>query len=545
MILSSTLLGQALCFQLVTPGSVVTYLTFEQFVYPPPLPSGWTQCVVAIPLRTKLNMNLRPISYDFILHLLLLYAIGPPTANHQTLATSSQDQTSRPPSFHFSSPYAQKFSVPQRLPQINFDIDHSYAGLIDVSQSPKVEVKLFFWFIPAQTAVGKDDLTLWSNGGPGCSSMIGAFQENGPIMWDTGRIKGIKNPYSWHTRTSMLYVDHPPGVGYSRGNVVIDNEYQVADYLCRFLQAWLKVFPEMSHKNLYLTGESYAGMYLSYTAFTIHSNKYHLSLSLQGLLLIDAVFSDALLQEQVPLYSFVQKHKNTFPFSQSFMKKLNKTDQLCGYSQYLEKNLVYPPSGFLPDLKSATSEKNHREVKPECNIVNMMNLELPSDFQTYNILWKKAFDYVLDSFFTYFDLADVKKAFNIVGDKRWVGCVPSGKNIFPNGDQTPPPVLTVLPDVIKHTNRTILAQGNLDAVLFMEGARLSLQNLTWNGSLGFHKPIDQIFSIDGIPMGRYNTERGLTYIEVNDSGHKLPHDKPQAAIQILEFLLGHRKNLSS
>jgi hypothetical protein len=39
----------------------------------------------------------------------------------------------------------------------------------------------------------------------------------------------------------MLYIDHPVGVGYSVGNVVIENETQVADYLCRFLEAWLKV----------------------------------------------------------------------------------------------------------------------------------------------------------------------------------------------------------------------------------------------------------------------------------------------------------------
>jgi carboxypeptidase C (cathepsin A) len=44
----------------------------------------------------------------------------------------------------------------------------------------------------------------------------------------------------------MLYVDHPVGVGYSVGKAVIDNEYQIADYLCRFLEAWLKVRPSFS-----------------------------------------------------------------------------------------------------------------------------------------------------------------------------------------------------------------------------------------------------------------------------------------------------------
>ncbi|KAI7955398.1 hypothetical protein MJO28_005798 [Puccinia striiformis f. sp. tritici] len=473
--------------------------------------------------------------------------------HHCLLADSSPGQDSgKPPNLQFSSPRAQKLAVPRKLPQMDFAIDPSYAGLLDISKGSHEQAKIFFWFIPAQTALGANELTLWSNGGPGCSSMIGAFQENGPVNLISlspsparGRTRGIKNPHSWHTRTNMLYVDHPVGVGYSVGNAVIDNEYQVADYLCRFLQEWLKVFPEMSQKNFYLAGESYAGMYLSYTAAAIHAKKYQLPLSLQGLLLIDAVFSDTLLQEQVPLYAFVEKHKSTFKFDESFMAKLNETDKNCGYSQYLSKHLVYPPYGLLPDLTLATSSENPKLVKPECNIVTMMNLHLPVGFQTYNILWKKTFDYALDPFLTYFDMLDVKEAFNIDGERKWHACIQGNKSLFPNGDQSPPPALTVLPEVIKNNKRTILAQGSLDALLFMDGAKLALQNLTWNGELGFKKPIDQTFSIGGKTMGKYNSERGLTYIEVDDSGHKLPHDKPEAALQILDFLLGHSQTLSS
>jgi carboxypeptidase C (cathepsin A) len=41
-----------------------------------------------------------------------------------------------------------------------------------------------------------------------------------------------------------------------------------------------------------VAGESYAGMYLSYTAATIYAKKHQIPLSLKGLLLIDAVFSE-------------------------------------------------------------------------------------------------------------------------------------------------------------------------------------------------------------------------------------------------------------
>ena len=37
-------------------------------------------------------------------------------------------------------------------------------------------------------------------------------------------------------------------------------------------------------------------------------------------------------------------------------------------------------------------------------------------------MWRKAFDYALDPFLTYFDMLDVKDAFNISGKRKWRAC---------------------------------------------------------------------------------------------------------------------------
>lgn len=50
----------------------------------------------------------------------------------------------------------------------------SYSGFVDLSENQHV----FFWFFEARNQDPKEaPLTMWINGGPGSSSMIGLFQE--------------------------------------------------------------------------------------------------------------------------------------------------------------------------------------------------------------------------------------------------------------------------------------------------------------------------------------------------------------------------------
>ena len=78
------------------------------------------------------------------------------------------------------------------LPDVNFDIGEMYSGLIPIDEK-NASRALFFMFNPT---IGNpvDEITIWLNGGPGCSSLEGFFQENGKFLWQPGTFAPAQNP---------------------------------------------------------------------------------------------------------------------------------------------------------------------------------------------------------------------------------------------------------------------------------------------------------------------------------------------------------------
>jgi carboxypeptidase C (cathepsin A) len=77
------------------------------------------------------------------------------------------------------------------------------------------------------------------------------------------------NPYSWSESAHMLFIEQPIRTGYSkaaRGAREVTNEDDVAQDFYHFMQSFLTVFPEYQGLPVYITGESYAGMYIPWIA---------------------------------------------------------------------------------------------------------------------------------------------------------------------------------------------------------------------------------------------------------------------------------------
>ena len=121
----------------------------------------------------------------------------------------------------------------------------------------------FYWLCPTRTGDKVAPLLVWLNGGPGSSSMMGLFLENGPYYVANDGSLHTRNA-SWNNNFDVLYVDQPAGTGFSiaQEGAYARNQEDVAEAFSAFVANFYQAHPDTRTKQLWLTGESYAGKYL-------------------------------------------------------------------------------------------------------------------------------------------------------------------------------------------------------------------------------------------------------------------------------------------
>ncbi|KAG8871519.1 hypothetical protein FRB98_000718 [Tulasnella sp. 332] len=125
---------------------------------------------------------------------------------------------------------------------------HTVSGYIDVNDNENYAKK-----------ASKAPLVLWFNGGPGCSSMIGLFQENGPCRVNADKTTTTVNPNSWNAVANVMYIDQPIGSGFSHGTENADSSESAASKIWVMLQTFFETYPQYEGRELILATESYGG----------------------------------------------------------------------------------------------------------------------------------------------------------------------------------------------------------------------------------------------------------------------------------------------
>jgi carboxypeptidase C (cathepsin A) len=149
-----------------------------------------------------------------------------------------------------------------------------WAGHLNIAEEGEEDQMLFYWFCEAeQTDPATSPVALWTNGGPGSDSLGGFFTELGPFVaneHDDGATLR-RNPYTWNLIANVLYLTHPTGIGYSYSadDVNVHTDESDGEDNAKFLRKFFAAYPEFASNDFWLTGESYAGIYIPMTAAEI------------------------------------------------------------------------------------------------------------------------------------------------------------------------------------------------------------------------------------------------------------------------------------
>lgn len=133
-----------------------------------------------------------------------------------------------------------------------------YSGYFRLTETPKRNY--FYWFFESRNNPATDPVVLWMTGGPGCSSEVALFGENGPCTVNELGESTKLNPFSWNSNASLLYVDQPAGTGFSYPLSGTDaGEDGVARDMYDFLQKFFAAHGAYAKLPFFAFGESYAG----------------------------------------------------------------------------------------------------------------------------------------------------------------------------------------------------------------------------------------------------------------------------------------------
>jgi len=183
------------------------------------------------------------------------------------------------------APLADKVTSLEQWPAIGSAFD-MYSGFLPINGTTK---RFHYIMVSSERATrATDPVIFWFNGGPGCSSLFGLTQEIGPYIMGDEDTQFKRNAYAWNKEANVVYIEMPAGVGFSTCDEIDDggvcyqkignttkymlNDEVVANETFIAIQNFFRMkFPELLKNDLYLSGESYAGIYVPWLALKIDS----------------------------------------------------------------------------------------------------------------------------------------------------------------------------------------------------------------------------------------------------------------------------------
>lgn len=411
-----------------------------------------------------------------------------------------------------------------------------FSGYVTVDQ--KKHKSLFYYFVEAEVDPSSKPLVLWLNGGPGCSSLgVGAFSENGPF-----RPKGnilVKNDHSWNKEANMLYLETPVGVGFSysidtTGYDAVSDAVTARDNMV-FLRRWFNKFPQYKHRDLFITGESYAGHYIPQLAnLMVQFNKKEKVFNLKGVALGNPV-----LEFATDFNSRAEYFWSHGLISDSTYKIFTKA---CNYSRYVSEYY----RGYVSPVCSKVMRQVTRETSKFVDKYDVtLDVCISSVLSQSKIISPQeqngeSIDVCIeDETVNYLNRQDVQKALHarLVNVRQWTVCSDILDYELLDVEI---PTITIVGSLVKNGIPVLVYSGDQDSVIPLTGSRTLVHQLAVK--LGLNTTIPYRVWFAGEQVGGWTEAYGniLSFATVRGAAHEVPYSQPARSLVLFKSFLESR-----
>ncbi|KAM3302958.1 hypothetical protein P3S67_013988 [Capsicum chacoense] len=378
--------------------------------------------------------------------------------------------------------------------------------------------RMFYFFFESRSNKN-DPVVIWLTGGPGCSSELALFYENGPFKI-SDNMSLVWNDYGWDKVSNLIYVDQPTGTGFSYTSDESDirhDETGVSNDLYDFLQAFFKAHPEYVKNDFYITGESYAGHYIPAFASRVHrgnKNKEGSHINLKGFAIGNGLTNPEIQYKAYTDYALDMK--------------------LIDQDDYDNINKLYPQCQKDIKLCANGSEDACLTGFSDCTGIFNRILDIAGNINYYDIrkTCQGSLCYDFSRMDAYLNDNQVKKSLGVPNDIDFVSC---SSSVYQAMEMDWMKNLEVpIPPLLEDGVNLLIYAGEYDLICNWLGNSNWVHAVQWSGKKGFGTAPSVPFTVDGEEKGIQKSYGPLTFLKVHDAGHMVPMDQPKAALEMLQ-----------
>jgi len=405
--------------------------------------------------------------------------------------------------------------------------------------------KYFFWLFESKSDPENDPLLMWLSGGPGCSSQLALFAENGPCTVNADGTDTIVNPYSWHNKANVMWVDQPSGTGFSTGTGSVVNERGVSENMYTFLQNFYTEFPQYQKNDFFIFGESYAGHYvptISHKIWLNNQDESNVHIPLTGIAIGNGLTNP---REQYGWYAEMCYSGGAAYGGHAPGVCNNVTHQAMKVATPICQAAI-AVCDALPHLNAGEAVDDVPTPVPPClAALESCNLALMIPYQASHMnpydmrikCEKGSLCYDFDHVTTFLNTDAVQKQLGTTGS--WGSCNRGVSMAFELAGDWMKSFHHLIPDMLHDGINVLIYAGDQDYICNWLGNKAWTKKLEWNNATEYNSAEDKEWQINGETVARHRTAANFHFMQVFDAGHMVPMDKPAESLEMVNrFISG-------